>query len=93
MTKIACCNFPTTLLALDDDSDFLKTIKYTLKKKYPCICTSDSSQAYDILVKNREWTKLLLEKMGIERVFQDQSHSFSVEMNISSLRENVYDPD
>lgn len=94
MTAIACCNFPTALLALDDDKEFLESIKYALQKKYKCICTFDADQAYDILAKNREWTKSLLEKMGIERAFPAQfSSSFSVEMDISSLRENVYNPD
>ena len=38
MSVIACCSFPTTLLALDDDQDLLDNIQYALSGKHKCIC-------------------------------------------------------
>lgn len=90
MVNIACCNFPTTLLVLDDDQYFLKAIKYALSDKYKSICTDDINYAGDILTKNREWTKLLLQE-GVSQIYlHEEPTLFSVGMNVSLLKEQVH---
>lgn len=92
MSIIACCSFPTTLLLLDDDQDFLKNIKYALSSKYKCTCTPDAAKARDVLIKNRDWTKSLLQE-GIERVYNEEDPALlTVSMNVSLLKEKIYDP-
>ena len=93
MAIISCCNFPTTLLVLDDDQDILKNIKYALSSQYKCICTSDIAQAEDILTKNRGWTKSLFGK-GVSRIYQDDDPSiFSMSMDVPLIKKQVYNPD
>lgn len=94
MSTIASCSFPTTLLVLDDDQDLLENIRYALSiNKYKCICTSDPFEAYQILDKNRGWTKSLLKK-GISQVYQNNDPAFfSVSMDVSLLKKQVFNHD
>lgn len=93
MSTIACCNFPTTLLVLDDNQNLLDNIELTFNDKYKCICTSDPIKAHDILNKNRGWTKSLLEK-GIYRVYPPEDTSvFSLSVDVLLLKKQIYNPD
>lgn len=95
MPLIACCNFPTTLLVLDDDRELLENIQYVFLDKYKrkCICISDHHAAHDILNKNRGWTKSLLEK-GVSQVHAEGDPStFSVSLNVSLLKKQIYNLD
>lgn len=93
MSIIACCNFPTTLLALDDDQDLLDNIQYALSSQYKCICTSDPIEAYNLLDKNRGWTKSLLEK-GVSQIYpEDDPSMFSVSLNIPLLKNQISNSD
>lgn len=93
MSMIACCNFPTTLLVLDDDQDLLDNIQYALSGKYgtyKCIFTNDLMKAHNVLDQNRGWTKSLLEK-GVSQVYQDDDPSlFSVSLDVSLLKKQIY---
>lgn len=94
MASVACCNFPTTLMVLDDDVDFLESIRKFMSKKYKCICFSDTDKARDTLLKDRGWTNALLKEGGVERVYTDEAASlFTVGTNIWQLKEQVYNPD
>jgi CheY-like chemotaxis protein len=91
MTVISCCNFPTTVLVLDDDEDFLESIQGVLSEKYKCICTSDAQRAREILINNRGWTESSLKK-GITRTFSGEDLSlFSVSMNFPQFKDQIYD--
>lgn len=97
MAMIACCNFPTTLLILDDDQDFLKTVQYALSSQYKCICTPDLIKAQEILTKDRGWTKSLLQD-GVERVYEhvckeDDPSAITITVNLPLLKEKIYDTD
>lgn len=93
MPEVSCCNFPTTLLALDDDQDFLKSLTYALKADYKCISTSNAENARDTILKDRGWTNFLLKEGGVSRVFSDEDPSlFSVGTDIWQLKEQVYNP-
>ena len=93
MSIIACCSFPTTLLALDDDQDLLDNIQYALSSKYKCICSSDPIEAHHLLDKNRGWTKSLLEK-GVSKIYpEDDPSMFSVSLNIPLLKNQIYNLD
>lgn len=93
---IACCYFPTTLLVLDDDQDLLDSVQYALSSRYgtyKCLCTSDLKKAHHILDQNRGWTKSLLEK-GVEQVFHEEDPAlFSVTMDVSRLKKQIYNPE
>jgi CheY-like chemotaxis protein len=89
MSSIACCNFPTTILVLDDNQNLLDNIQLALYGKYKCICTSNPTEAYDILNKNRGWTKALLEK-GVSQLYSDDEPSaFSLSVNVSLLKKQI----
>lgn len=92
MAVIACCNFPTTLMVLDDDTEFLESIRIFMSKKYKCFCANNADNARDILLKNRGWTKNLLKK-GVSRVYDQEDISlFSVGTDIGLLKDQVYNP-
>lgn len=91
MVAVACCNFPTALLVLDDDEDFLENIQNVLSKQHTCICTKDVNKAKETLIKNRDWTKSLL-KEGVSKGYSDENPAmFSVDMDISLLKKQVYE--
>lgn len=94
MCTIACCSFPTTLLVLDDDKDLLDSIQFVLSDKYPFLCTSNLKEAHDILNKNREWTKSLLEK-GVSRIYpiEEKVSQVSLTVNVLLLKKQIYNPD
>lgn len=89
MSIIACCKFPTTLLVLDDDQDFLDNIQLAFYGKYKCICVSDPIEAQDILNKNRDWTHRLLEKSISQEHPDDDPSAISVRLEVSSLKDQV----
>lgn len=92
MFKMACCNFPTKLLVLDDDIDFLESLQIVLSKNYKSICTVDAAEARSILLQNKGWSKNLL-KEGISRAyFQEEPSLYAFSMNVSLLKEQVYNP-
>lgn len=91
MTVIACCHFPTTLLLLDDDEDFLESIRGVLSEKYKNICTSDMQKAREILINNRGWAGSSMQK-GITRTYSEEDSSlFTISMNFSQLKDQIYD--
>ncbi len=89
MSIIACCKFPTTLLVLDDDQDLLDNIQLALHGKYKCICVSDSDEAHNILNKNRDWTKSLLEKSVSQMHPEDDPTAISVRLKVSAFKNQV----
>ena len=92
MATVSCCNFPTTLLVLDDDEDFLENIQGVLSKRHKCLSAKDINKAREILIKNRDWTKALLQE-GVSQIYSEEDLSqFSVSINVSLLKEQVCDP-
>jgi len=90
MNHIACCKFPTTILVLDDDRDFLESICKVLSKKYHTICVGDAVKAQEILKKNRGWSMALLQE-GVSRLYSEENPStFSVSMELNLLKDQIY---
>lgn len=90
MKHISCCNFPTKLLLLDDDEEFLKGVQYGISNQYKCIYTSKIDKAKEIIKENENWLKKLFSN-GISRAFDTDSTKFAVEMDISSLHKVIYE--
>jgi len=90
MIKIPCCYFPTNLLIVDDDQDLLKSIRLFFEEDYKTTCVSDLKKASAIISENNDWINKLLE---VSRFYDPlETARFSVEMDLSLLHKQVYNP-
>lgn len=88
--KMAGCQFPTTVVMVDDDKVVLKGLNLKLSAKYPCITYSSAGQALQFLTKEYQPNPFM--QRVILRPDESQNEHRVLDIDIRALHQEIYNP-
>ncbi|HEX4046013.1 MAG TPA: response regulator [Gammaproteobacteria bacterium] len=86
--KSPCCFFPTTVVLIDDNSNFLNLIFAKIIKNLPCISFMDSTEALNFL--NTKGKKDNFSDKWLTYQEDDAINHSNVDINISKIHYEIY---
>jgi CheY-like chemotaxis protein len=93
--NIACCQFPTTVLFLDDKSRFLESLVLNLDENFPYKMFTNADDALNFLANDNKLAKshhnwLENRKSGEDGEFSEGPTHIVVDINIADIYKEIY---
>lgn len=85
---IPCCFFPTTVVSIDDNIEFLKLMQFNLSLRWPCMIFDDPEFALDYLLNDYQNHSFI--KNCVTRHEEQQINHINVDINLKKIHQQIY---
>ncbi len=93
ISKLSCLYYPTTVVLIDDDPSFLKSIAFRLDPNMSYKTYLDPREALDYLKNLKSQNKLFSHSVALNPETENYiENQFSVQFNLSKIYQEVYNP-